>query len=56
MAPGGWPEHGREDEALRELVAAWHGLAPEVGEKIMALVQTGDRPPGDLALGDAPRD
>ena len=35
MALGGWPEHGRDDAALRELVAAWHGLATEVREKII---------------------
>ena len=39
MRPGGWPEHGREDEALRELVAAWHGLAPKVREKIVEPVR-----------------
>ncbi len=40
IGSGGWPEHGREDEALKELVAAWHGLAPEVREKILELVRT----------------
>jgi hypothetical protein len=29
----------REDAALRELVAAWHGLTPDVREKIMELVR-----------------
>ena len=27
------------EEALHELVAAWHGLAPEVREKIMGLAR-----------------
>jgi hypothetical protein len=40
MRPGGWPEHGREDEALRELAANWRRLAPSVREKIMELVRT----------------
>src|SRR5271165_5489434 len=39
LHPEGWPEHGREDEAVHELVAAWHGLAPEVREKIMEMVR-----------------
>jgi hypothetical protein len=41
LHPEGWPEHGREDEAVHELVAAWHGLAPEVREKIMEMVRGG---------------
>ena len=28
MRPDGWPEHGREDEAIRQLVASWHRLTP----------------------------
>jgi hypothetical protein len=28
------------DEALLEIVAAWHGLAPEVREKIINLVRS----------------
>ena len=39
IATGGWPEYGREDEALRELVAAWHCLTPEVRDEIMAMVR-----------------
>jgi len=39
----GWPEHGRESEALRELVAVWHTLTPGVREKIMELVRTPSR-------------
>ena len=35
----GWPEHGREDESLRELVANWHRLTPSVREAIMILVR-----------------
>jgi len=41
MASGGWPEHGREDEALRELVANWHLLTPVVRQKIIRLVRGG---------------
>jgi hypothetical protein len=35
---GGWPEKGRVDEALRELVANWRRLTPSVRHAIMALV------------------
>jgi hypothetical protein len=28
--PCGWPEHGREEEALPDLVANWHRLTPSV--------------------------
>ncbi len=40
MAGSAWPEHGREHEALQELVALWHGLTPEVRGKLMELTQT----------------
>ena len=36
----GWPEHGREHEALRELVASWHRLTPEVRDAVMELVRS----------------
>jgi hypothetical protein len=35
----GWPEMGREDEALRELVANWHCLTPSVKTIIMDLAR-----------------
>jgi hypothetical protein len=41
MPPEGWPEHGREHEALRELVGVWHGLSPQVRQKIIKLVRGG---------------
>jgi len=37
----GWPEHGREDEALRELVANWYRLTPSVRTTIMDLARRG---------------
>jgi hypothetical protein len=37
----GWPEMGREKEALRELVGNWHVLTSTVREKIMKLVRGG---------------
>jgi hypothetical protein len=40
MASDGRPEMGREEEALRELVANWHRLAPSVRDAIMALVRS----------------
>ncbi len=40
-ATSGWPEHGREDEALRELVANWHRLTPSVKDAIMGLLRGG---------------
>jgi len=40
MRQEGWPEHGREDEALRELVARWHGLTPEVRQRIMEVARS----------------
>jgi len=43
MVRGGWPEHGREDEALRELVSNWHRLSPSVRDAIMAQVRTSQR-------------
>jgi hypothetical protein len=43
MRPEGWPEHGRESEALRELVANWHRLSPEVRGMIMELVRTSQK-------------
>ena len=38
-ALGGWPEMGREDEALRELVANWHCLTPSVRAAIIDLIR-----------------
>jgi len=35
----GWPEMGREDEALRELVANWHCMTPSVKTTIMDLAR-----------------
>jgi hypothetical protein len=43
MASGDWPEHGREDEALRELVSNWHRLSPSGRDAIMAQVRTSQR-------------
>jgi hypothetical protein len=40
MDRGAWPEHGRDCEALRELVANWHRLAPGVRDAIMELVRS----------------
>jgi hypothetical protein len=37
MIGSGWPEHGREDVALRELVASWHSLTPFVRANIVDL-------------------
>ncbi len=34
----GWPEMGREAEALRELVASWHCLTPSVRAAIIDLI------------------
>jgi hypothetical protein len=39
MRSEGWPEHGREDEALSELVASWHCLTPSVRDAIMDLIR-----------------
>jgi hypothetical protein len=41
MASSGWPEHGREDEALRELVSNSHRLSLSVMHAIMELVRAG---------------
>jgi hypothetical protein len=35
----GWPEMGREDEALLEHVANWHRLTPSVKDAIVALLR-----------------
>ena len=35
-----WLHYVCTDAALRELVAAWHGLAPEVREKIVGLARS----------------
>ena len=37
----GWPEMGREAEALRELVASWHFLTPSVRAAIIDLIRLG---------------
>ena len=37
----GWPEMGREAEALRELVASWHCLTPSVRAAIIDLLRSG---------------
>jgi len=47
MASGGWPEHGQEDEALRELVANWHRLTPSDRDAIMERLQCGESSPAD---------
>jgi hypothetical protein len=39
MTLSGWPEMGREEEALRELVASWHGLTPSVRAAIIDLIR-----------------
>ena len=36
-----WLRYGCADAVLQELVAAWHGMAPEVTDKIMELVRGG---------------
>jgi hypothetical protein len=36
-----WLHYVCTEETLTELVAAWHGLAPEVREKIMAQARGG---------------
>ncbi len=41
MRSEGRPEHGREDEALRELLANSHRLAPDVRQRVMELVRSG---------------
>jgi hypothetical protein len=41
VTPCGWPEHGREDEAFRELVANWHRLTPSVRAAILVVVRGG---------------
>jgi hypothetical protein len=38
-ALSGWLEMGREDEALRELVANWHCLTPSVRAAIIELIR-----------------
>ena len=38
----GWPEHGREDKALRALVANWRRLTPSVRGAILELVSSGE--------------
>ena len=35
-----WLHYVCTEEALQELVAAWHGLTPDVREKIMELVRS----------------
>jgi hypothetical protein len=37
----GWPEKGRQAEALRELVANWHSLTSSVRAKIVDLLRSG---------------
>jgi len=39
MTLGGWPEMGREDESLHELVANWHDLTRSVRDAIMELLR-----------------
>ena len=34
-----WLHHACTEEALSELVAAWHGLAPEVRDAIVRIVR-----------------
>jgi hypothetical protein len=41
MGPEVWPEDGREDETLQELVASWHRLTPSVKDAVMELVRRG---------------
>ncbi len=43
---GGWPEMGREDEALCALVANWHGLTHSERSRLMERLLT--RPGGRL--------
>jgi hypothetical protein len=40
-ACGAWPEMGRDDEALGELVANWHCLMRSVRDAIMELLGCG---------------
>jgi hypothetical protein len=37
--PSGWPEMGRETEALREMLASWHFLTPSVKAAIIDLIR-----------------
>jgi len=48
MRSEGWPEHGREDEALRKVIADWHCLTPEVRAAIIDLSR-GVRPNASVA-------
>ena len=40
ITAGDWPEIGRVDEALGELVVNWHCLTPSVRDAIVALVRS----------------
>ena len=43
ITSGGWPEIGRVDEALRELIANWRRLTPALEDAIVEFVRSAQR-------------